>query len=273
MANFINKLEVKLTASFVILILAISGMAFLSTYKESKDALKTMIQDELLAVARVTSTGIDGDAFITIKPGDENKKVFTSLRDRLYAIQQTNPDIKYVYAYVGNDDKSIKFIVDAEYGISKDAAAIGEVYTDITPQMLEGLNKASVENEFSTDKWGTFLSGYAPIFNSKGGIVGAVGIDMASQKVIQKQNFIGFTIIIVIIIAVIMAGLIIAVFSNTIIRDIKKLNKVANDISSGNMNVVMDVKRKDEIGELADSFGRMVASLKIMMMEDEDKKK
>jgi HAMP domain-containing protein len=30
----------------------------------------------------------------------------------------------------------------------------------------------------------------------------------------------------------------------------------------------MDVERKDEIGELAESFGRMVASLKIMMMTD-----
>ena len=62
---------------------------------------------------------------------------------------------------------------------------------------------------------------------------------------------------------------IIIIFSLTIIRDIKKLNRVAAEISTGNTKVTVDVRRKDEIGELADSFDRMVASLKIMI-EDED---
>ena len=39
------------------------------------------------------------------------------------------------------------------------------------------------------------------------------------------------------------------------IRDIKKLNKTANEISTGNTNITIDVKRKDEIGDLAESFG------------------
>jgi len=57
------------------------------------------------------------------------------------------------------------------------------------------------------------------------------------------------------------------------IRDIKKLNKTANEISTGNTNITIDVKRKDEIGDLAESFGRMVASLKFMMADKEEDKK
>jgi adenylate cyclase len=55
------------------------------------------------------------------------------------------------------------------------------------------------------------------------------------------------------------------------IRDIRKLNDTAEKISMGDTGVMVDVKRNDEIGELADSFSRMVASLKIMMADDDNK--
>jgi HAMP domain-containing protein len=55
-------------------------------------------------------------------------------------------------------------------------------------------------------------------------------------------------------------------FSRTIIRDIHRLNAAANAISMGNTEAVVEVERQDEIGELAQSFGRMLASLKIMML-------
>jgi len=59
----------------------------------------------------------------------------------------------------------------------------------------------------------------------------------------------------------------------TIIKDIKKLNKSAEEISKGNTNFTVDVNRKDEIGELADSFSRMIASLKFMILDQKEKKK
>ena len=89
---------------------------------------------------------------------------------------------------------------------------------------------------------------------------------MASDRVIEKQEFIGTTIYYVMAVAIVLAGFFILLFSKTIIKDIHELNRVANAISMGDMDVDMDVRRKDEIGALAESFGRMVASLKIMMM-------
>jgi HAMP domain-containing protein len=67
-------------------------------------------------------------------------------------------------------------------------------------------------------------------------------------------------------VGVLVAGLFILLFSQTIIKDVHKLNRAATQISMGDMDAQVDVVRRDEIGALADSFGRMVASLKIMMM-------
>jgi adenylate cyclase len=112
------------------------------------------------------------------------------------------------------------------------------------------------------------ISAYAPLRAANGTVVGIVGVDMASDLAIEKQSFIGNTIYIIMAIGILVAAIFIFLFSKTIIKDIRKLNNVAEEISMGNMNVPMDVERNDEIGELAESFGRMAASLKIMMMDD-----
>jgi HAMP domain-containing protein len=93
--------------------------------------------------------------------------------------------------------------------------------------------------------------------------------DMLATTVIDRKNFIGSTIYLIMALGILIAALIIGLFSVTIIRDINKLNHAAQKISTGETDVIINVRRKDEIGELADSFGRMVASLKIMMDVDE----
>ena len=265
-----HSLQTKLTVSFIVLILVVSGLTFVFTYGESKTALKETTQDELRGLASVIATQIDGDAMATLRPGDEETPEFLAIRNQLDTIRLSNPDILYLYTMRQVGD-TVEFIVDADYG-TDDGAAIGDVYDAVNSPLLAGFVAPSVDSEFVTDQWGTILSGFAPVRDSSGAIVGLVGVDMDSNRVIQRQDFVGSTIFIVIGIAVLIAGGLIALFSRTIIRDIRTLNATANAISTGNTNVSVDVERKDEIGELADSFGRMAASLKIMMDSDPEAK-
>jgi adenylate cyclase len=92
---------------------------------------------------------------------------------------------------------------------------------------------------------------------------------MDATTVQQREDFIGNTIYIIIGVSIAVAAAIVGLFAATLIRDIKKLNKTAEQISGGNTNVTVDVNRKDEIGDLAESFSRMVASLKFMMSENQ----
>lgn len=263
-----QSIQTKLTVSFIVLILVISGLTFVFTYGETKSALKETTQDELKALAATIATQIDGDAMAAFQPGDEETAEFIAIRDQLDTIRSSNPEILYLYTMRSVGD-TVEFVVDADYGID-DGAAIGDLYDEAGSDLLAGFAAPSADSEFTTDQWGTVLSGYAPIKDSAGAVVGLVGVDMDSSRVIDRQDFIGNTIFVVIGIAILVAGGFIALFSRTIIRDIKKLNETANAISMGNTDVSVDVERKDEIGELAESFGRMVASLKIMMMDPED---
>lgn len=270
MKQFLHSLQTKLTLAFIILIVTSALLTFFNTYNATKAALKEQMREQLKSVAAVIATGVDGDKLRSLKPGQENTGTFKAIRDSLRKAKNAYPDIKFVYAY-RTEGRKVYFLVDASYGEDEDAAAIGEEYKDFTDEMLMGASRSSADNDFASDKWGTFLSGYAPVFDSQGKAVAAIGVDMLSQRVIEKQNFIGYTIYVVIGLCIVVAGIIILYFSATIIRDINKLNKMAELVSTGEIDKDIDVKRDDEIGELAESFQRMIMSLRIVRMYPEDK--
>lgn len=271
--TMLSSLQTKLTASFVALILSVTLLTFLITFTATRDALREITQEELLAVAAVAATQLNGEMagrMAALSPGEESTEEFENLRSRLAHIRDAHSDIIYVYT-MRRTPAGVEFVVDADYGNPDDpGAAIGEAYDETTPQLLQGFDEPAVDEEFSTDAWGTFLSGYAPIYDADGQPVGLLGIDMSKQRVIEKQDFISKSIYLVMAAGIVLAGLFILLFSKTIIKDVRHLNEVANRISMGDMEVEIAVRRTDEIGELADSFGRMVASLKLMMVLGKD---
>ncbi|MDK2916188.1 MAG: 6-phosphogluconolactonase [Euryarchaeota archaeon] len=150
------------------------------------------IQEELKAHAMEIAAQIDGDAFAALKPGDETTPEFIAIRDQLAAFRDAHPEILYVYTMrkVGN---ATEYVVDADYG-SGDAPRIGEVYypTEGDAAFLAGFEEPSAEDEYYTETWGnivaTTISGYAPIRDSSGAVVGLVGVDMGSVKVIADAG-------------------------------------------------------------------------------------
>ncbi len=173
---------------------AITGYA---PIKNSSGALVGMVgvdigsvitEDGLKTLAADTAAGIDGDAMAALRPGDEETPEFIAIRDQLDVVREANPGVVYVYT-VRQVGDTVEFVVDADYGID-DGAAIGEVYTGVSPEMLAGFVEPSAESELSTEEWGnvtaTIISGYAPIKDSKGTIVGLVGVDFGELTALDR---------------------------------------------------------------------------------------
>ena len=86
----LNSLQTKLTASFVVLILAVTSLTFLITFRETKSALKEVTQTELIAIASVIASqlsGTNGDIIRDLKPGDEESPQFKQLQRLLLGIR------------------------------------------------------------------------------------------------------------------------------------------------------------------------------------------
>jgi methyl-accepting chemotaxis protein len=81
-------------------------------------------------------------------------------------------------------------------------------------------------------------------------------------ELIRQANFfalilLGLTVILVLVVAV-LSG-------RTIVKPIKRLTETAEKISTGDLEVDIDVKSKNEIGELATAIARMQDSIRIAM--------
>ncbi len=180
---------------FLCLIIVIAAGTFTVTYQESRSALREATREELISLASIVATQVDGDIFREIEPGDENTPEFLAIRDQLNAIRNSDRNIRYIYTMKKSGDDII-FVVDGDYGIKPDAAVIGQLYPDPPPELFEGFRIPSADREFTSDMWGTFLSGYAPIFDSDGNSVGLAGVDMDESAVVARMDFLGWPMLI-----------------------------------------------------------------------------
>lgn len=275
MAKLSHSIETRITGILALLIgaMIIFGVHYIFRDAKAKETVKAQIQNRLKAVAETVADRIDGDAYAALKSGDEGKPAYEKIRKMLYEMQTTLPDVKYVYTMNIDSKGVLVWAIDSEWGISKEPVKIGEPVEVPGVKMKEGFSKAVAEEDYYTDEWGTFLSGYAPIRDSKGKVVGAVGVDITSKSVMSKQDVLGTIINITLFLTVMALAILIVLLTRGMINDLERLNKAANEISTGRMDVDVGVRRSDEIGNLAESFGRMAASLKVIMSEEQGGKK
>lgn len=190
-----TRFQIKMIVATTILLLVVLVTSIFIMRFATVDALKAVIQDEAKNLAAAVAQNVNGDAHNMLKPGDENTENFQKIRDFFYKVQNAGPDIVYVYSYKPHDENLVEFVVDGSYGHEDDAANIGQVYQSTTPLMLESfVFYPTAEQDFVSDKWGTYISGYAPVRNSKGEIVGAVGVDILNTTVEAKEKYIVFAI-------------------------------------------------------------------------------
>jgi len=109
----------------------------------------------------------------------------------------------------------------------------------------------------------SFIVGYKPYFDQKNNVVGIM-----SSQTLYKQNelseelteiltfIFGIYLIVVIILLVF-----VSIMTDRFSQPIMKLKYATERISKGDSNVAIDIKRKDEIGNLVDSFNIMSREL------------
>lgn len=263
----------KLTATFLFFIGLIAAIVIYASNITAKEAMRA----ELIKMASMAASMVDGDVLVSLKPGDEKSTKFLQMRDMLLRFQKSHRDIQYVYTYKYHSPQMVQFLVDAEYGKEENAATLGQIYKETSVEMFEGLKKPVAESKIKDDAWGSFLSGYAPVYDKKGKVAGAVGVDMTSQVVAYRQKIMGIPAYIAVLAVLVLGLVVIGWIALAIIKDLNKLTNAAKEMASGNAKIKTGIKRNDEIGELADAFELMSckvdAVLEFMRANKPQKKK
>lgn len=117
-----------------------------------------------------------------------------------------------------------------------------------------------------------FQSGISePLFlNTEEGpvrFIGVPNIDNTGHSMILKVDFTGFLkvmhrILLIVLFSVLVIGsLLILLVSHYIVEPVKKLTSAAKEMAKGNLSFRLKHRRKDEIGELMDSFNHMASEI------------
>jgi methyl-accepting chemotaxis protein len=232
--------------------------------KQMQKNLLSQSQNQTKSVAAMAAATVDGDLFETIQIGDEETENYATVQKQLQHFLM-GYEVSFVYS-MRKVDNTLMFVVDADVA---DPAAIGETYEsyDKINEAFAGNN--TVDDEPTTDEWGKVYSGFAPIKNSEGEVVGVVGVD-CSVDTIDEQELAMAKIVIVIDLISIAIGLVFALaISGLLARNVKVIDGKVKELAAaeGDLTQAIDVKSKDEVGSIADSMNRFLGTLRGLLLE------
>lgn len=159
-------------------------------YQRADHILQQSIQHQLLSAARVIAREVDPEihgSFHT--PAQETSEAYLRqlrLMDRAKVAIDADGVIKFVYTCVERGGQ-IYFVLDttpvgdADGDGKDDKSHIMELYEQPSATLRAVLKSgiAAVDAAPYQDRWGTFMSAYAPIVNEDRQIIGVAGVDMA----------------------------------------------------------------------------------------------
>lgn len=171
--------------------------------------------------------------------------------------------LKYIYIMTKSKDGQTIYLVDGfplDYNGS-DISMPGDV-EDNTYEFLESAitEKKNYIGELSYDeKWGANVASYVPLLNTKGNLVGVLGIDMEAQDIYELMAKNRVEIIIFTIIAVFITLIVSWISSKIITLRLKKLTNKVKKIREGDFSVKFDVETHNEFGELETAFDELIS--------------
>ena len=178
-------LRFALSTSTLFILVLVSMVYFFLLIFAIEDIAKNSLKRSLNTSVNICSSILDPNEIEKLTEYEQEKsEVFINYRKSIKEIKKEVEDIKFVYI-VRQTGTNITYIIDCGDDVSEQAK-LGEIYDDAGDGLKELFNNpvegVTFEKEYYTDKWGTFLSAYKPIFKN-GKILYVVCSDIKSVDV------------------------------------------------------------------------------------------
>ena len=190
--NYKNfSLNFSLGSAFVGVVVLTSILFAVATYPNIRSFVRSGIRERLNDAVSIAALQIDPARLAKLSvPDDEDSDDYKSLQKQLQQIRDHGTGMRFVYTLRKNEMGQYVFIVDAEEK-EKDRSPLGEIYEDPTPFMTAAFTPpymVQVEDRFFSDKWGDWLTSYAPILHPDGRLEGVLAIDISATKVLEYER-------------------------------------------------------------------------------------
>ena len=243
-----------------ILFLVFTVTVFTLTYQIEKNIESShieLVKNELRSIAAVSAFSINGDFVDDLREPEQQKSEQYIAIKRIFAqLMEANKNINDIYIMrKGATSKDLVFLVDAD----PDPAEFGELYdTEVAPEMLSGFERPSVDREFTTDKWGMTLSGYAPVKNSRGETVAIIGIDYDAHSIQVGIGQRKTQILLYSLVSMVIMLFISLILAKSIVARLNRVKRAVDIILEDEHHTHQLYKENDEVNLLASRVNKLI---------------
>jgi hypothetical protein len=182
----------KTTMVLCCILLLVASVLLYTGYTSQTAQQEHYVQLHLRKVADRMAGQMNGDGLLSLKPGDEGTPRYLAFAHALY--EGRSNDSYIVTAYLLRvDNGTIRYVVHDAYltrGPDPYVARIGDLVTEDRAVILNASAGGAVYSPaLYTSKWGSYLSGYAPVKDSDGTVVGVLGVDETADTVFQYETY------------------------------------------------------------------------------------
>lgn len=237
---------------FIVAVFSLSGWLFFSSASEALDA---ELSRRLVGVADLVARTVNPAFLMRIRPGDEDTSLYRLILEELEKIRAASR-VKDIHFF----DRENRVIVDSD-----GTQAIGEedLLLQIDSYELDQVwSGRTISSVLYRGRDGRFYkAGYAPLKDSRGEIIAGVGVEVGVDfmQIVGRvrRQFIGITLA--------SGGFIILIsffLSRSMIRPIQILTAVTEQLGKEGNYPQVDLKRRDELGDLGRHFNQMIAQIR-----------
>jgi len=166
------------------------GLYLRNTFNKTRERLM------LIAANAALSISADEVFNIPLEQRSEGKPEYMIVYGKLTKIKEANPSfVKYVYIMTTTNEPGIlRYVVDADptpqiITANCPTSLPGDKYdARKLPELLNAYGGTSADKKITTDVWGSFISGYAPIRDASGQPIAIIGVDSDAAFIKIMQN-------------------------------------------------------------------------------------
>ncbi len=254
--------KIILIASVFVLVTNIALGAALM--KQSRNDLKTLINERMLDIVNTAAAMLDGNVLETLGPEDGDTPEYRAVEDILRRFLE-NIKLDYIYYVRPEADGTFTFGIDPDT-VAPSRFGSPVVYSDALYKA--SLGQPAVGEEPYEDDWGRFYGAFSPVFNSDGKVTAIVTADFNAAWYEAELNENARIIIMGCSLFVMMGIAIILFFSRQYRRSMETIQKDLNELADDLLSLTTDSSSRTEGSRAGPALNGEWDSGSIQALED-----
>lgn len=245
---------------FVPIIITAQAVAFNQVYDTLKKRYQEQVRDTLLSSAQLTARLLPADRISTLdQPADLDSEDYSALREVAKAIVKQGQDTKafnFMAIYRLIDGKPCYvYTGSGTFGV-------GYPYTLLPGDAPKLFQQAGTRYAEYSDDYGIYDSAFASIIGPDGQPAAVVEVGQFADLIKDMENtyLAGARLF-----ALISGGVFVLIFSLVtlfLLKSLNSLRRMTREIASGNLDLPVELKTRDEVGQLGKDFSAMSGRIK-----------